>query len=199
VRIEIWLELDSLTLPPDVQAEADKGRQVDALYQFELLASPRGKLWYLTRRIAEEDSVACVRYADWTARPAEPQPLFLSTVFLSNAARVNKDRASIAYSATLAHACPTTKWNESCGSTSTLKAATSTRLARDRDDAAAGGRRRLDRDVHVAGDEEGGTIVVNPAQLLDPNGVQLLVPFASQTGAPGVSGRLRFDIRGWNM
>ena len=30
--------------------------QVQALYQFELLARPRGKRWYLSRRVAEEDS-----------------------------------------------------------------------------------------------------------------------------------------------
>ena len=59
VRVNIWLDVAEVRLPPDVQAEADKNKEVEALYQFEVLASPRGKRWYLTRRVAEEDSVAC--------------------------------------------------------------------------------------------------------------------------------------------
>ena len=42
-----------ITLPAAIA-----GKQVDALYQFELLAAPRGKRWYLSRRQAEEDSVS---------------------------------------------------------------------------------------------------------------------------------------------
>ena len=52
--LRIWLEVDAVQLPAAIV-----GKQVDALYQFELLAAPRGKRWYLTRRQAEEDSVAC--------------------------------------------------------------------------------------------------------------------------------------------
>jgi len=98
VRIDIWLDLDTLELPAKVVAAA-AGREVDALYQFELLASPRGKLWYLTRRVSEEDSVACLRYQDWT--PGTSRQFYLSSTFLSKTARVNKDRPSIGYSATV--------------------------------------------------------------------------------------------------
>jgi hypothetical protein len=99
VRIDIWLDLDTLDLPAEVQAAAT-GKDVDALYQFELLASPRGKLWFLTRRIAEEDSVACLRYQDWIAA-AKPRSFYLSSAFLSKSSRVNPDRPSLGYSATL--------------------------------------------------------------------------------------------------
>jgi hypothetical protein len=182
-----------------VQAEADKGRQVDALYQFELLASPRGKLWYLTRRIAEEDSVACVRYEDWAAKPADVQPLFLSTVFLSNAARVNKDRASIAYSATLGARVPDYEVERKLWVNEHFEGGYLYRdsLVIEMTPPLAAGQDWTVTYTWQA-TKKGDKIVVNPAQLLDPNGVQLRVPFASQTGAPGVSGRLRFDIRGWN-
>lgn len=100
IRVDIWLDVEEIRLPEAIQKEADRGREIDALYQFEVLASPRGKLWYLTRRVAEEDSVACLRHKSWIQSP-KPCSLYLSTVFLAKRARVKKDRPSLAYSLTL--------------------------------------------------------------------------------------------------
>lgn len=101
-RVDIWVDLDDFVLPEGVERAA-VGREVDALYQIEVLASPRGKLWYLTRRIAEEDSVACLRHKDWVAARAAGRPveLHVSTVFLARRAMVRPDRKSLAYSLTL--------------------------------------------------------------------------------------------------
>jgi hypothetical protein len=101
IRVDIWIDVEEIRLPEDVQEKADAGKPVDALYQFEILASPRGKLWYLTRRIAEEDSVACLTHAEWTKASQKPQSLYVSSVFLDNDARVDPDRRSLAYSMTL--------------------------------------------------------------------------------------------------
>ncbi|MEW9897116.1 hypothetical protein ABWL39_00570 [Chitinivorax sp. PXF-14] len=97
IRVDIWLDVDAVQLPPDLQ-----GKPVNALYQFEVLASPRGKRWYLTRRVAEEDSVACRSHTELTD-PANKlaRKLYLSTVFLANSGKVNPDRKSLAYSMTL--------------------------------------------------------------------------------------------------
>jgi hypothetical protein len=101
IRVDIWVDVEEVRLPEDVQKEADKGRTIDALYQFEILASPRGKLWYLTRRIAEEDSVACLTHEEWMKGGQKPQNLYVSTVFLDNDARIDRNRRSLAYSMTL--------------------------------------------------------------------------------------------------
>jgi hypothetical protein len=101
IRVDIWVDVEEIRLPEDVQKEADKGRAIDALYQFEILASPRGKLWYLTRRIAEEDSVACLTHGEWMKGGQKPQSLYVSSVFLDNDARVDPNRRSLAYSLTL--------------------------------------------------------------------------------------------------
>ena len=93
VRVDIWLDVDDIRLPPGVEAEAAKGREVDALYQIELQASPRGKLWSLTRRMTEEDSVACLPHKGWK----QYGPMYLSSVFLSLRARVNPDDPSVNY------------------------------------------------------------------------------------------------------
>lgn len=101
VRIDVWFDIEKIALPEEVQQEADKGRRVNALYQVELLASPRGKLWYLTRRIAEEDSVACLSHEEWTTDPKAHGTLYLSSVFLANRARVNPSSPTLSYALTL--------------------------------------------------------------------------------------------------
>jgi len=92
-RVDIWLEVEAVQLPAAIA-----GKQVDALYQFELLAAPRGKRWYLSRRQAEEDSVACRTHRQLT-EPKGPSDrrIYLTTVFLSDAARVNPGDPSLAY------------------------------------------------------------------------------------------------------
>ena len=99
IRVDIWLEVTSVTLPAALQA---KEKDVEALYQFELMASPRGKRWYLTRRVSEEDSPACRTHTELT-NPQEERDrrMYLSTVFLMNRARVNLKNPGLAYAMTL--------------------------------------------------------------------------------------------------
>ena len=99
VRVDIHLDVDEVRVPAALE-EADKAGKLDALYQVELLASPRGKMWYLTRRIAEEDSVSCFSHKAYRASK-DGVWKYLSTVFLANRARVDKLRPSLAYSLTL--------------------------------------------------------------------------------------------------
>ena len=101
VRIDIWVDVTDIRLPAGVQTEQDKGKKVNALYQFEVLASPRGKLWYLTRRTAEEDSAACLSHENWMIAPKKNGAKYVSTVFLANRGRVDKSRDTLAYSMTL--------------------------------------------------------------------------------------------------
>ena len=99
LRVDIWIEIASVTLPVGLQKKA---KDVEALYQFELLASPRGKRWYLTRRISEEDSPACRTHSQ-LANPQEERDrlMYMSSVFLMNRARVNVKNPSLAYAMTL--------------------------------------------------------------------------------------------------
>ena len=99
LRIDIWLDIETLRLPKAVQNEA-KGKKVDALYQVEVLAAPRGKLWYLTRRVAEEDSVACLRHEEFVANPANGK-MHLSTAFLSSRFKTDPTEPSLSYIVTI--------------------------------------------------------------------------------------------------
>ncbi|MEO8122968.1 MAG: hypothetical protein ABI633_02865 [Burkholderiales bacterium] len=57
-----------------------------------MLASPRGKRWLLSRRVAEEDSPACRTHKQLTTQGAAgAKNVYLSTVFLANRARISKN------------------------------------------------------------------------------------------------------------
>jgi hypothetical protein len=100
VRVDVWLDIATMRVPEELMA-ADAQGKLDALYQFEVLASPRGKRWYLTRRVAEEDSVACRSHADLKSADPAARQIYLSTIFLSNLFRINPQSDVLAYSMTL--------------------------------------------------------------------------------------------------
>lgn len=194
VRTDMWVDIDEVRLPPAIQ-----GKAVDALYQFEVLASPRGKRWYLTRRTAEEDSAACRTHKELMDPATKARrSLYLSTVFLSKRWRVNPKRPSLAYNMTLGVRVPDYEVE-----------------------------RRFWPDGHYEGgylfrdsviieivppQEEGGDWTVTfdwqnddhgaESQPLDPKRlrggkVELTIPFDSEK-SPGISGRLRFVVSEWN-
>jgi hypothetical protein len=102
VRVDVWVDIEAVKLPPSIE-----GKEVDGLYQFELLASPRGKRWYLTRRIAEEDSVACRNYKElFDPANRSARSIYLSTVFLDKKARVNSTSPSLSCALTLGVRAP---------------------------------------------------------------------------------------------
>jgi hypothetical protein len=105
VRADVHVDFEEFRVPKELEAD-DQKNKVNALYQIELHASPRGKMWFLTRRTAEEDSVGCLSHADWKKNPKANGSHYLSTVFLANRARVNKRRKSLAYQVTLGIRAP---------------------------------------------------------------------------------------------
>ncbi len=80
-RVDVRFDVDSVALPPDHLKDAD----VDALDQVELLAAPRGKRWYLSRRIANGDSPTCRTHKALTdPANADRKLIYLPNVFLAN-------------------------------------------------------------------------------------------------------------------
>lgn len=100
VRIDIWLDIDidKLAVPEKLE-QADREERLDALYQIEILAAPRAKRWYLTRRVAEEDSVACRTHKQLRHDP-NARKIYLSSVFLANNFRTT-DSWGMAYKVSL--------------------------------------------------------------------------------------------------
>jgi hypothetical protein len=198
VRVDIWVDVEEIRLPAEVQAAADAGRTVNALYQFEVLASPRGKLWFLTRRTAEEDSVACIAHADWAAAPKKQGSEYLSTVFLAKRAKVKPERPSLAYSLSLGVRVPDYEidrklWvNEHYEGGYVFRNAIILELVPPADDAGQW-------KVKYAWQGKGTNLAdtsVDPRSI-KAGKVEVTIPFDSET-TPGMKGRLRFVVSAWN-
>lgn len=196
LRVDIWLDIDEVRLPASLEAEAAK---VDALYQFELLAAARGKRWFLSRRVAEEDSPACRTHRQLTApRTPQDKSIYLSTVFLSNRARVNADRPSLAYAMTIAARAPDYQIEKRFWP----------------DQHYEGGNLFRDTAIiemtppQIAGDDwtvkynwmsKADTIATKKLKYTELKGtaVQIEIPFDNPK-KPGITGKIRLVVRPWN-
>lgn len=198
VRVDLWVDVTDIRLPAEVRAAEDQGKKVDALYQFEAMAAPRAKLWYLTRRVAEEDSVACLRHQDWKSAPKKNGSIYLSSVFLANRARVNQNRPSLAYNLILNVRVPDYEieqklWiNQHYEGSSLFRNALVLELEPPAVAKAAW-------KIRYAWQDQGFSLA---SEDLDPKvlaggKVEVKVPFDSGS-TPGIKGLLRFVISLWN-
>jgi hypothetical protein len=196
VRVDMWLKVDEVRLPDDVEKAFAKGKKVEALYQFELLAAPRGKRWYLTRRVAEEDSVAC-RTLDQLRGNAEARSSYLSTVFLSRRARVNPKRESLAYAITLGVRVPDYEVEGRFWSAEHYEGGY---IFRDTVIVELTPPKTESGEWKVSHAWE-STLGVEKSVPLAPKsldeGIELDIPFEAP-GSPGITGRLRLLARPWN-
>jgi len=204
VRVDLWLDIDDIRLPDAVQKEVDDGRSVNALYQIETLAAPRGKLWFLSRRTSEEDSVTCVAHANWQRDRSQ----YLSSVFLANSAKVNPRRRSLAYGMTLGVRVPDYEierklWlSEHFEGGYLFRNALVLEMVPPKSDTEPWKVKYAwqDAGVSVADTEV-------PVTLLATGAIEVAIPFDSSALAangkmkptnPGIRGKLRFVIEAWN-
>lgn len=190
VRVDISVEIIEARLPKELQQE-----DVDALYQFEVLAAPRGKRWFLTRRVSEEDSVACRSHKEIKAGRKE---VYLSTVFLANRARVNPRRKSLAYSLTFGIRFPDYEVNKKMWFDKHYEGGY---LFRDSiiveltPPTQDGGDWRVSHSWQ-SGKPAGGSQTLS-AKGISNGKVELIIPLDGGK-TPGVQGNLRFVVSGWN-
>ena len=194
VRADLWVDVERVLLPPEIEGQA-----VDALYQFELLAAPRGKRWYLSRRVAEEDSVACRSHTDLTAPGTEgARRIYLSSVFLERRARVVKERASLAYSVTLGIRVPDYEVERKFWANGHYEGA-----YLFHDTAVIEiimpepGARDWSATYRWQGQSATSATPLSGKPLAGGK-TEFVIPFASATRAPGISGHLRFVASRWN-
>jgi hypothetical protein len=197
VRVDIWADIESVSLPQKLQAPGF-ARKVNALYQLEVLASPRGKPWFLTRRVAEEDSVACRTHQEIVSGDAARKSVYLSTTFLGNRWKVNPQRRSLAYSVKFAVRVPDYEvnnklwFNEHFEGRDLFNDMVTVELSPP---AKAGGLWRVD-----AGWTNPATPRVTTtldAATIAKGAATILIPF-EDTGTPGIKGNLRFGVAAWN-
>jgi hypothetical protein len=197
VRTDIWVDVDQISLPKGIQKEEAKGKEVNALYQFEVLASPRGKPWYLTRRLSEEDSVACRSHKDLTD-PSKKKSIYLSSLFLGKQWRINQKRPSFAYSLTLGVRVPDYEVDRKFWLDQHYEGGY---LFRDSVVIEITPPSQKDGDWQVIydwqSDNLGQARTPLSTKALKKGKVELSIPFKSDT-TPGINGKLRFVVSEWN-
>jgi len=97
IRVDACLVIDEVTLPDEIEQAKREGKSIEATYQIEFKAGSRGKVWLLTRRTAEEDSVALRNHEELRSDPE----VYLSTIYLANKWKVDQSRDSLAFQAFL--------------------------------------------------------------------------------------------------
>jgi hypothetical protein len=195
VRIDIWVEIEEIRLPKKLQEAVDNGSNVNALYQIEVLASPRGKLWQLTRRKSEEDSVACINQQELAGN--KPVNEYLSSVFLANRERV-KGKRNLAYRLDLGIRVPDYEidrklWiNDHYEGSYLFRNSIAIEIAPPKD-------HTPDWHIKYGWQDQGYNQAderINPEDTKTGK-VEVTIPFDSKT-TPGVTGKLRFLISAWN-
>ncbi len=189
VRVDLFLDVESVRLPAELQ-----GKAVNALYQFELLAAPRGKRWYLTRRTVEEDSVACRSHQELTdPNQKAARSLYLSTLFLSWPDKTER----LAYGLVLGIRVPDYEvdrafWpDEHYEGRYLFKDSLKIEIALPTE----GNHGSVTFDW--AGDDQQPVPKQLPPTWLDAGKGELSLPFGNDK-SPGISGKLRFVISKWN-
>ena len=197
VRVDIWMEVSDIRLP---QALANRQKDVNALYQFEVLAAPRGKPWYLTRRTSEEDSAACLSYQAWQEHQQKKQPtsLYLSSVFLANHAKINPARRSLAYSLSLGVRVPDYELNRALWMDEHYEGGYvfNDSLILELEPPQAGDPNWSFRYAWQGKGATPANQLLN-AQDLQNGKIELKIPVESGT-TPGMSGNIRFVVSAWN-
>lgn len=198
VRVDIWAEIKAIKLPRKVQKAMDEGRKVNALYQVEVLASPRGKLWQLTRRQAEEDSVACFSQDDLVNLPNEPVQEYLSSVFLAKRERV-KGKRNLVYELAFAIRVPDWEIDRSLWIDDHFEGGYLFRNA-IKLELAPPTANRSEWKIEYGWQGQGvsqATKKTTP-KLTQSGKLEVVIPFDSKS-TPGAKGNLRFVISGWNL
>nr|WP_159464290.1 hypothetical protein [Scandinavium goeteborgense] len=207
VRVDIWLDITDIRLPlAAIKAADGDPSKIDAIYQIEAVASPRGKPWSLTRRISEEDSVACLTQKEW--RDQEHSSQYLSSVFLSRRARVKKTRPSLAYNLLLCVKMPDYEiekrfwFNEHFEGGYLFRNSLIIEIVPPGNDTTPWKIKYAWQDTGFSSAD----IALTPNQIED-NGCEVTIPVVSMTldtkgnkqpSTPGISGQLRFRILSWN-
>lgn len=88
VRVDAFLEVDDLSLPPAVRHALEERRKIRASYHIESVVSVRGARWNLHRRLVDEQSAKFVDYE----RASSGEPIQLASTFLILSEAHNKRR-----------------------------------------------------------------------------------------------------------
>ena len=102
IRATGVLKIEAISLPPEIQAEFDKGKKVRASYHIEVILRVRGQPWDLHRRITDENSAIFRKYDELVSADAQDDSEIrhptLFSAFLWSDERVDSEDQSLGFS-----------------------------------------------------------------------------------------------------
>ena len=216
LRVDGLLDLDEITLPPDVQKDFDKDKQIRASYQFEIAVSVRGCQWQMTRREVRENSAIFRTYDELfpkapknakgpktpttsagARKPDRSKSPYLFSVFLDPRKSVAKS-GSVSFAFDLKVLVPDYEVDGVLFLKRHYEGGFILRklviVEAFPDDKAAGGWKIK----YGYQDRDGGKCDLDAATSeLESGGVAFEIPVA-ETARPGLTGRLRLEARSWS-
>ncbi|WP_219096686.1 triacylglycerol lipase [Pseudomonas sp. UMAB-40] len=195
VRVDISLLVESVSLPEVIQKEVDDHKKLEAGYQFEFRAAPKGKRWFLTRRQSIEDSPACRSHEELTGPDTAKRTVYLSSVFLSKRGKVDKDKA-LSYVMTFAAKVPDyiinhRFWPDAHYEGTDLFRGTAIVKLTPPENANG------DWNVSLAWMEDPHSAITKTVHITGDDFIEIDLPF-DQPRAPGIKGLLRLKVRPWD-
>lgn len=104
VRVDVFLVANEITLPPPLQEQLDKGRQLRASYHIETGVRVRGATYYLHERRVDQSSAIL---ADYDKLLKRHDPIYLFSGYLYRAAKTAVPDTALAFALSVGIQVPT--------------------------------------------------------------------------------------------
>ena len=86
VRVDGFLSIEDVRLPPEVEADRVDGKEIRASYHIEVIARVRNARWDMHRRTVDENSAIFLTYDKIVEREKKQKPIKLISTFLEEVA-----------------------------------------------------------------------------------------------------------------
>ena len=207
LRVDGMLDIDDITLPIEVEKEKSAGKNIRASYQFEVAASVRGCQWQITRREVRENSAIFRSYdallpekSGGARRPDRSQSPHLFSVFLDPTKSV-KASGSVSFGFDIKVLVPDYLVDGVLFLKRHYEGGFIYRelilLEAFPDQEALGGWRIKYGYQEISPGKPGKTVDTRPLGDGATSGISFEVPI-EQKARPGLSGKLRFEVRPWS-
>jgi len=193
VRVDVFLDIQEISLPEKLQSKKKQGKEVHASYHAEVIGRVRGARWDLHRRTITEESAV---FIDYDERVKGNKPVQLASIFLSNQARVTRQRSSLGFSLDLGVQVPEYQVAGSWFGSDHYEGGY---LFRDKINLEATWDKHRGWTLRYGFDSKtpNQTSEDATAQPLQGNGHSFALPIVQAT-APGIIATLRIETRPWN-
>lgn len=194
VRVDVFLDIHEITLPEKLQRKRKQGKKVRAPYHVEVVGRVRGARWDLHRRTIGEESAV---FVDYDKRVKAGKPLQLASIFLTNRARITRQRTSLGFSLDLGIQVPEYQVEGSWFGSDYYEGGY---LFRDKINIEATWEKQHGWQIRYGFDSTSPNLTTKDAaaESLTEQGHRFTLPVKQET-QPGIDATLRIETKTWNL